>query len=58
MDVEYFSGREMASEWALAVVIGEYATWAEVEDLRSGQTCRIIGKSQLEPNFSSNPFGV
>ena len=37
-----FSSRDMASEWALCAVLGGYADWAEVEDLATGQSCRIV----------------
>ena len=41
-DVYPFSTREEASEWGLCAVLGGYADWAEVEDLATGQSCRIV----------------
>jgi len=42
-DTESFFGREAASDWAMCAVLGGYAAWAEVEDLGSGLSCRIVG---------------
>ena len=46
-DTEAFSGREDASDWAMCAVLGGYADWAEVEDLGSGRSCRIVGNGTV-----------
>ena len=46
-DTEAFSGREDASDWAMCAVLGGYADWAEVEDLGSGQSCRIVAREDV-----------
>ena len=43
-DTEPFSDREAAGDWAMCAVLGGYAAWAEVEDLASGRSCRIVGR--------------
>ena len=45
-DTESFFGREAASDWAMCAVLGGYAAWAEVEDLASGRSCRIVDCSE------------
>ena len=42
-----FSSRDMASEWAVCAVLGGYADWAEVEDLATGQSCRIVASETV-----------
>ena len=44
VDSESFSARDAASDWAMCVVLGGYASWADVEDLAGGRSCRIVGK--------------
>jgi len=43
-DSQPFSTHEEASDWAMCVVLGGYASWADVEDLAGGRSCRIVGK--------------
>ena len=46
-DTYSFSNSDAASEWAVCVVLGEYADWAEVEDLATGQACRIVAGEKV-----------
>ena len=46
-DTYPFSSRDAASEWAVCAVLGGYASWAEVEDLGTGQSCRIVASETV-----------
>jgi hypothetical protein len=46
-DIEPFSTREEACDWSVGVVLGGYAPWAEMEDLASGQTFRVVGRGSV-----------
>jgi hypothetical protein len=45
VDVEPFADRDQASNWAMAVVLGGFALWAEVSGV-DGPICRISGPVQ------------
>lgn len=44
-DYELFSDRDKASDWALAMVMGGFAPWANVGG-PDGQVCHISGPDQ------------
>lgn len=46
-DTYPFSGRDAASDWAVCAGLGGYADWAEVEDLATGQSCRIVAGEKV-----------
>jgi hypothetical protein len=47
VDIEPFADRDQASNWAMAVVLGGFASWAEVSGA-DGPICRISGPDQPE----------
>ena len=56
-DTYSFSSRDAASDWAVCAVLGGYADWAEVEDLVSGQTCRIVGSGSSLEDWARRMLG-